>query len=319
MGHRTYNVRVPAATESAMNARELFLQASAGRPPHPLEMFVRIEGTSEHHFYAQGLALADFGGVFASEIRPLDILLPRMPPELLNPNYWEPLTKENEAAVREKMVGIITRTEGDRVSLWRSDRIARSRLLRDGIEVAAELLNGYVFRIRGEELVALGKAWSGGGRLEAAGLSGLAPGEIPHETLSAVHGDLSRGGLSLPGEAFLFSAQGDGLSRVIFPRGAQLRRAIEAHLRGFVHGVVRRHVGHITGRTCDQLARIADGLGLSATERDVVDKGRTIEIHAWLGRTPWGVSLKPGHSPLAGDEKILIYYDAIAGLWAVST
>jgi hypothetical protein len=302
-----------------MNEKEIFLQAQAGRSPQPLELFVRSEGANEHHFYAQGLALADFGRVFESEIRPLDILIPRMPPDLLNPNYWEPLTKENEAAVREKMVGIITRTEGDRVSLWRSDRIARSRLLRDGIEATSELLSGYVFRIRGEELVTLGKAWNGSGRLEAAGLSGLPPGEIPHEMISAVHSDLSRGGLSLPGEAFLFSVQGDGLTRVIFPRETQLRRAIEAHVRGFVHGVVRRHVGHITGRTCGQLARIADGLGLSATERDVVDKGRTIEIHAWLGRTPWGVSLKPGHSPLAGDEKILIYYDAIAGLWAVST
>ena len=106
---------------------------------------------------------------------------------------------------------------------------------------------------------------------------------------------------------------------MIFPRAAQQRRAIEAHLRGFLQGVVRRHVGFITGKVIDQLARIADGVGLSATERDVVDKGRTIEVHAWVGRTPWGASLKPGHTPLAGDEKILIYYDAIAGLWAVST
>jgi len=302
-----------------MKTKELFLQTSPGRSPQPLEMFVRAAGENEHHLYAQGLTLADFVSVFESEVRPLDVLIPRMPPELLNPNYWEPLTKENEAAVREKMAGIVTKAEGDRVSLWRADRIARSRLLRDGIDAQVELLNGYVFRTRGEELPKLGKAWSGSGRLEAAGLSGLPAGELPRETLSAVHGDLSRGGLSLPSESFLFSAQGDGLTRVILPRAAQLRRAIEAHVRGFIHGVVRRHIGHITGRVCDQLARIADGLGLSATERDVVDKGRTIEIHAWLGRTPWGVSLKPGHSSLAGDEKILIYYDAIAGLWAVST
>jgi len=302
-----------------MNAKELFLQSPTGRSPQPLEMFVRTQGAHEHHFYAQGLGLAEFAAVFAAEIRSVDILIPRMPPDLLNPNYWEPLTKENETAVREKMAGIITRTEGDRVSLWRSDRVARSRLLRDGIEVQSELLGGQVFRIRGEELPTLGKAWSGVGRLEAAGLSQQAGRAVPAETLSAVQSDLSRGGLSLPEEAFLFLAQGDGLTRVLFPREAQLHRAIEAHLRGFVHGVVRRHVGHITGRVCDQLARIADGLGLSATDRDVVDKGRTIEIHAWLGRSPWGVSLKPGHVPLAGDEKILIYYDAIAGLWAIST
>jgi hypothetical protein len=302
-----------------MNPNEIFLQSAPGRGPQPLEMFVRSEGTNEHHFYAQGLTLADFGNVFGGEIRPLDTLTFRMPPDLLNPNYWEPLTKENESAVREKMSGIVTKTEGERVFLWRSDRVARSRILRDGIDAPVELLHGYVFRAKGEDFLKLGAAWNGRGRLEAAGLSERLDVEAAPETLSAVHSDLSRGGLSQPGEAFLYAAQGDGLTRVIFPRAAQLRRAIEAHLRGFVHGVVRRHVGHITGRAIDQLARIADGVGLSATEREVVDKGRTIEIHAWLGRTPWGVSLKPGHSPLAGDERILIYYDAIAGLWAVST
>lgn len=307
------------ASEHEMNTKDLFLQTAPGRAPHPLEMFVRTEGPGEHHFYAQGLTLADFGNVFAGEIRGLDALVFRMPPDLLNANYWEPLTKEGEHAVREKMTGIVTKTEGDQAFLWRSDRIARSRLLRDGIEAQVELLNGYIFRATGADLLTLGTAWDGRGRLEAACLSGLPAGEVPHETLSAVHGDLARSGLSLPGEAFLYSAQGDGLARAVFPRAAQLRRAIEAHLRGFLHGVVRRHVGFVTGKFCEQLARITDGLGLSATERDVIDKGRTIEIHGWLGRTPWGVSLKPGRSALAGDEKILIYYDAIAGLWAVSS
>lgn len=314
-------VAAPSATEpsSSMNLKELFLQTSPGRASQPLEMFVRSEGPREHHFYAQGLTLADFGSVFAGEIRPLDVFISRMPPDLLNPNYWEPLAKENEQAVREKMTGIVTKTEGDRVFLWRSDRIARSRLLRDGIDAQVELLNGYLFRAKGEDLLKLGAAWNGRGRFEVAGLADLPAGEVPPETLSAVHGDLARIGLSLPGEAFLYSAQGDGLARTVFPRAAQLRRAVEAHLRGFVHGVVQRHVGRVTGKVCDQLARIADGLGLSATERDVVDKGRTIEVHAWLGRSPWGVSLPPGRHALAGDEKILIYYDAIAGLWAVSS
>ena len=225
-----------------MNTKDLFLQSPPGRAPQGLEMFVRAEGAGEHHFYAQGLTLADFGNVFGSEIRPLDVLISRMPPDLLNPNYWEPLTKESENAVREKMDGIVTRTEGDRVLLWRSDRIARSRLLRDGLEAQVELIHGYLFRTKGADFLGLGAAWNGRGRCEAAGLAGLPEGGIPDETLSAVHGDLARGGLSVPGEAFLFSAQGDGLVRVIFPRAAQLRRAIEAQVRGFLHEIGRAHV-----------------------------------------------------------------------------
>jgi len=59
------------------------------------------------------------------EVRAGEALIFRMPSDLLNANYWEPLTKENENAVREKLTGIITRTEGDQVLLWRADRIAR--------------------------------------------------------------------------------------------------------------------------------------------------------------------------------------------------
>jgi len=310
----------PAAAAAAPSTpKDMFLQGPATRGPQPLEMFVRTERDGEYHFGAQGLTPADFASVFGRDLKTLDLLITRMPPELLNPNYWEPLTRENEAVVREKMGGIVTRSEGDRVSLWRSDRIARSRLLRDGVEAQVELLSGSMFKMAGAEFIKLAAIATGTGRLEAAGLTGLAGGAIPADLLSTVHGDLARGGISHPAEVFLYSSQGDGLTRIVFAHAAHQRRAIEAHLRGFVHGVVKRHVGHITGKTCAQIAQIADGIGISATERDVVDKSRTIEIHPLLGRTPWGVSLKPGQPSLAGDERLLIYYDAIAGLWALST
>jgi hypothetical protein len=308
-----------AADPEVAPPKDVFFQSSAGRSPTPLEMFLRTEREGEYHFGAQGITPAEFASVFARDLRGLDLLVTRMPPELLNPNYWEPLTQENEAVVREKMGGIVTRTEGDRVSLWRSDRIARSRLLRDGIEAQAELVNGSLFKMTGAEFLKLAGAATGPGRLEAAGLAGLAGGVLPPELLSTVHGDLARGGLSHPAEVFLYTSHGDGLTRIVFAHAAHQRRAIEACLRGFVHAVVRRHVGHITGKTCAQIAQIADGIGLSATDRDVVDKSRTIEILAWMGRTPWGVSLKPGQPSLAGDERLLLYYDAIAGLWALST
>jgi hypothetical protein len=302
-----------------MNTKELFLQTTPGPSPHPLELFIRIDGPHEFHFYAQGLTAVDFSSVFENELRPLEALVTRMPPDLLNPNYWEPLTKESENAVREKMVGIITKTEGDRALLWRSDRIARSRLLREGLELPVQLLHGYIFRVSGESLIKLAQAKEAQARFEWAAVAPL-PAEVPSELLSSIHGDLAQGRRSLPEETFLFSSHEDGLSRVVFSSRPHLRRAIEALVRGFVYGARPRHLGWISARTCDQIANLADGVGLSATaDRELVDTGRTLEIHGDLGRTPWGVALKPGQEPLVGDEKILIYYDSISGLWAVST
>src|SRR3982074_3466172 len=100
--------------ETPMNTKDLLLQTSPGRTPHPLELFVRLEGSDESHFYTQGLTMADFGSPVATE--------------LLNPTYWEPLTKEAENAVREKLTGIVTRTEGDKALLFRADRVSRGRL-----------------------------------------------------------------------------------------------------------------------------------------------------------------------------------------------
>jgi len=171
-------------TAAPMNTKDLLLQTTPGTGPHPLELFVRLEGRDEAHFHTQGLTMADFGSLFGTEVRPLDVLITRMPTELLNPNYWEPLTKEAENVVREKMAGIITRSEGDRALIFRADRISRGRLLRDGIDVPVELLNGYIFKVSGEGLLKLGQAWSGRGRFEWAGLT---KGALPPETLSVAH------------------------------------------------------------------------------------------------------------------------------------
>lgn len=301
-----------------MNEKELLLQAARGRGAPPLELLVRRERAGESHFYAQGVTPEDFGTLFAAEIRPLDVLVYRMPPDLLNPNYWEPLTKEAEEAVREKMVGLITRSEGDRVLLWRSDRVARSRILRDGLDVPVELINGYVLRTTGEGLLRFASAWAGRGRFEWAALAGVPKG--PGDPLSTVHGDLAQMRLSLPEEVFLFATQDDGLTRVVFARRDHLRRAVEALLRGFLYRVTDAHLGHIPSRVLDQILQLADGVGFSATAADVDDKGgRTVEAHLYLGRTPWGVVRRPGEEPLAGDEKVLLYYDRTAGLWAASS
>ena len=309
------------AVENPMNTKDLLLQTSPGRTPHPLELFVRIEGSDEHHFYTQGLTMADFGSIFGLEVRPLDVFITRMPSELLNPNYWEPLTREAENVVREKMGGILTRTEGDKAMLFRADRVSRGRLLRDGLDAPVELLNGHIFRTTGEGLLKLGQSWSGRGRFEWAGLAGLPKGDaVPHDTLSTVHHDLSQSRLSLREELFLFSSQDDGLARAIFAKRAHLDRAVEALLRGFVHGAANVHVGRVSKAILAEVISLAEGLGLSADPvRDVVNTGRTVEVSLLLGRTPWGVSPRPGRAAMLAKERALLYYDSISGLWDVAS
>ncbi len=305
------------ATEATMNPRELLLQDARGRTP--LELLTRAAGPREYHFYAQGVTLREFGSLFGPEIRALEAFVYRMPPDLLNPNYWESITRESENEVREKLAGIVTRTEGDRAEIWRADRIARTRLLRDGLDVPVELLRGYVFRVSGEGLLRLAEAWNGRGRFEWAGARVSAKTVIADSTLSLLHQDLSQMRLSAPEAALLFATQDDGLSRIVFSDRDSLRRAVEALLRGFLHASTEAHLGRVNAKVCDQLADLADGAGLSADPRDdLVVTERILEIHAWRGRTPWGVLAQPGETPVQGDERVLVYYDRISGLWAVS-
>lgn len=289
------------------------MTASAARP---LDLFLRLD--RGYHLYARDLSLADFATSFARELKNLTILVYRMPPDLLNGNYWEPLTKEGENSVREKLAGIVTRTDGDRVLLWRADRIAKHRLLRDGLEVSVDLLQGYVFRMSGEGLLALAKAWNGKGRFEWAALSGDPTAEPHKNTLSAVHADLAQFRLSRPEEAFLFAAQGDGLVRLAVPRPDVFQKALEGQLLRYATSAVPRHFSRFTPRVLDQIAAVGDGVGFSADpSRDVEDKGRTVEFSFDLGRTPWGVAVR--RDPKSGDDRALLYYDQMSGIWAMST
>ena len=123
-------------------APRLFLQHTR-LPEFPkLELFVRLREPSEHHVYLKGLSCADFASVFEADLKPLHGLVYRMPPSLLNPNYWEPLTRENESAVRERLDGIVTWQDGDRTMIWRADSIGAGRFLRDGLNVEIELQIG---------------------------------------------------------------------------------------------------------------------------------------------------------------------------------
>jgi hypothetical protein len=297
--------------------REILLK---GRPGQPLEFYTRVKSPTEHLFHARGVSFADFAELFGKEILAGEALVYRMPPSLLNPSYWEPLAKENEYAVREKMGGIVTRQEDGQALLWRSDQIAKGRLLRDGIDVPIELLQGYVFQVSGPGLLQLAEAWRGGtGRLEFALFTKLAS-PSRNETLSTAHNDVSQLRISLPEERLIFTSVDDQSVRVVFGSRGDLRRAVSAVVRGFVYALTRHHVGYINERVLDSLIRVADGLGFTAhPERDFVNKHRTFEVHGQVGKTEWAVQLQPGQDPLVGDEKILIYYDRTSGIWAIAT
>lgn len=298
------------------DAKDLFLR-EAGTPP-PLEMFVRRAAPNESHFYARGLAPADFGDVFSREILDLDVLVYRIPPDLLRPDLWEPHTKDAEDAVRHKMGGLLVRAEDAWTLLWRADRAEPGRLLKEGLDAPAELLEGYILRTTGKGLSALARAWDGRGRFEWAGLRGL-PREIPRDVLDGVHADLARMRVLIPEEAFLFASQ-DGDSRAVFTRTEHLHRAIAALVRGYVSNLARTALSGLNREVCEQLARLADGMGLSSSPwRDFADKGRTIEVTARPGRTPWSAAPRPGQEPLSGPERVLLDDDRTSGLWAVSS
>lgn len=288
--------------------------------PH-LEMFVRLREPSEHHVYLKALSCADFAGVFEADLRPLAALVYRMPPSLLNPNYWEPLTRENEGAVREKLDGIVTWQDGERTMIWRADSIGAGRWLRDGLDVPLELLHGYIFRVSGAGLLSLMNAWTDArGRFEWIAFSTLPEGDPGRQVAVNSHNDLTAFRLSMPEQRIAYATADDLSARVIFSQRALARKAVASAVRGFFVNGSRAYCCPITDRVADQMLRVCDGVGFHAHPvSDFVNKKRALEATAHMGRTEWGVHLRPDHPPLIGNERATIYYDLTSGIWAVAT
>ena len=296
-----------------MNPREILLQPAEGRPARRLELHLRRSGPSEFQIGLQNLAPGELPALLEREIRPLKVLVYRIPPDLLNPNYWEPLTREGEQAVRDRLAGLITRTDGDRALLFRADRIARHRLLRDGLSAPVDLVHGYILQTTGEGLLELARAWNGRGRFEWAGLRTTAD-PLPDPLLSTVHNDLTQLRLSLREEALLMATGTDGLTRAVFPQAEPFRKVLEAALRGVAHASAGHFVGRIPARVLDQIAELLDGVAISADPAlDVEDNGRTVEIHATV------LGGMAAHIPMVVGDKVLVYYDRTSGLWAAAS
>ncbi len=314
----------------------LFLQTPPTQKPHSLEVFVRERKPTELHFYCRGLSFADFANLYGRELRKMTVLVYQMPPSYLNPNYWEEHSKTGEEAVREKNEGTITRQDNGRTLLWRSDQVPKIRMFRDDLDVQAELLLGTTFRITGENFLKLGRAASGGparpddpvpsGRsggedaFEWIGFSELPEGDLAGQTLKTGRDDLTNLRPSQSEQKILYTSQDDRSTQVVFTERALLHRAVSALLRGFTHSLTGKSSGHMAERVLDQIIRVANGVGITALpDRDFVNKQRTCEITGRLGKTEWGVQLPPDEDPPGEDDQILLYYDRVSGIWAVST
>jgi hypothetical protein len=281
----------------------------------------QVRGPQEFHFCISGVTFAEFAPLIGPELASTEALIFKIPPSLLNPNYWEPHTPEAERAVREKMTGIITRDDGGTMMLWRSDAIAPGRHLRDGLDVPVEFLLGYLFKVRGSDLLKLGEAWEAQGpdpkdRFEWIAFRALPSTDEAIDTAIRLHDDLS---VRVPGSVMAFMGTGDRQVRMVPANRALFRRCVGAALRGYMMRCSGRVVPTPSEKTCDDfIARAGHGL-TSLSERDFVSKGTTYEFTARPGRTPWS-----GHPPAEStdgedDLRVLAYYDRVSGIWAVAS
>ncbi len=294
----------------------------SGGTPVKLEVMARELGSREFHFYVADADFADLVPLIGRSLAQSQALIFKMPPGLLNPNYWEPHTKAGEDAVRARHGGVITRDDGGASWLWRSDSIAPGRLLRDGIDIPVELVDGAAFKTRGSDLLKLGQAWMASGaaatdRFEWAAFGPPAPNDGAGGVSTDAREDLGAFRVRTAGVTMIFAAAGDRKMRMAITDRAILRALARAAMRGYMMRCAGRVVSPPNDRVCDQFIGHA-GRGLSSTpERDFVSKRVAFEFTAWPGRTPW---TEPGTEDTASDEeRVLVYYDRVAGIWAVAS
>jgi hypothetical protein len=234
----------------------------------------------------RGWTASEFADLFRDELRD-DVLLIRVPPELLNPNYWEPLTRSAEEEVRSRVAGVIVWNE----RIWRADAVAPGRHFRE--DVPAILLCGYAFRIRGDRLDFFARA---GGRLEFVAFRGL-PTPTDRGTVQAAHGDLVRMRLSAPGATLAF-ASGDP-ARAAFASRALLERAVAEAVRSHVRSVADADPPVVPAPAVAELLRLAGG-------RPVRSEGVVERDGAWE------MGLRIGD-----DDEALLYYESATGILEV--
>jgi hypothetical protein len=69
-------------------------------------------------------------------------------------------------------------------------------------------------------------------------------------------------------------------------------------------------------KVCDDFLALARWGLTSTPDKDFVSRGTAFEFKAWMGVSPWSEPLTGDNPP--PEEQILIYYDRVAGIWAVA-
>jgi hypothetical protein len=296
----------------------VFYQTHPAGTPVRLDVMAQETGPREFHFYVGGVDFADVASILSPVVAGTQALIFKMPPALLNPNYWEPHTREAEAAMRAAGAYIITRDDRGASWLWRADTIAPGRYLRDGIDVIVEKVPGAAFKIAGPELIKLGKAWaaSGGDAKDRFEWVAFKP-SAPRFTAADAQEDLSSIRLRTEGVVMLFAATGDRNVRMVFSDRVPSRACARAALRGYMMRCAGRVVSPPNDTVCDQFqAQARRGL-TSIPDKDFVSKGTAFEFTARPRLTPWSEGWLGDEDP--GEERILVYYDRVAGIWAVAS
>jgi hypothetical protein len=303
-----------SSARPAVDPRGLFLQPGPDQAQAELQLFLWRPAAGEHHFYARGLRLSEFCGVFGRALEPLQVLLASYDPALLAPEFWEPYSRDVEEQLRQAFGGSVTRADDGARRIWRADRArAAGRLLARDPGMAVSLVRGRMLAAPGAFVAGLGDR---PGLLEWAAYD--PPGDASDAFGARVQADLDafRAGATRP--RFLFATDPAGGTRVVFSDAAHFRAAVGAAVRGYLVSLCDDHVAAMSHDAVERLAAVADGVGLaSAPLGDFVDKGRTFEITGHLGRTRWGVR-KPEALESFGDEpRVLVYYDRVSGIWEV--
>ena len=167
--------------------------------------------------------------------------------------------------------------------------------------------------ITASELLTAGRTWAGGGtheKFEWIAYRGTGDSIDAHDDLSAFR-------LHAPNAVMLFSATGDRQIRMAFSDRGPWRACARATLRGYMMRCSGRTVSPPNDKVCgDFLAHAHRGL-TSTPDPDFVSKGTAFEFTAWPGRSPWSTGWIG--DPDTGEDRILVYYDRVAGIWAVAS
>lgn len=300
-------------------AKDFLLQAG---PETALEVLPHVRREGESHLYLRGLVPKDFATLFRRELAGRMIPVFQMPPSALNPDYWEPWSRESAREMSERIGGVVEDTTGPRHRLWRADRVGPGRALREGRGVQPEMHPGPIFVFSGEDFLKLSETLTDPSepiRFAVPKRTAAEDGENRAEFFRRAAEDLERLEITLPEERILYRNDPDGQAKLLFSDRDLFLKTLGGAIRGFVHRRSGEHVSYISRGTLESLLDLANGKGFLADPvADFVDKDRSLELSLHIGETVWKPRERaPGKEP-EWEPPALLYYDRTSGIWALT-